>query len=381
MNNISEYTNCSNCGGCYNICPRNAITVKSGGFFYEPVVDEAKCVSCGMCKNVCPINAPEPRHNTIRAAYALINNDELIVKNSSSGGAFTALAEWILGQGGVVFGAAYTADCTCVEMTSTQTVKLDDLRRSKYVESQVGYTFREVKQLLDEGKYVLYCGAPCQIAGLVRFLHKDYEHLLTCDFSCGGMPSHKIYQEYLDLVTKKIGSKVCTVNFRPKTYGWSTYAVNIQGENAKEYNRLAVADPYFECFIGNHMSVRDNCLVCEFAENHYADITLADYWKYKTDSKVRNGNKGISLVITNSSKGERFMDAIRKTVALTVLDTMKASYNFKNKAYPKEFFEKRDRFLQQCGEEGFASVAVHMTLRSEAKYKLKYFIKRVIGEE
>lgn len=144
---------------------------------------------------------------------------------------------------------------------------------------------------------------------------------------------------------------------------------------------MAVADPYFDCYIETHMSVRDNCLVCEFAENHYADITLADYWKYKTDSKVRNGNKGISLVITNSTKGERFIEAIRKTVALTILDTAKASYNFKNKTYPEEFFPKRERFLQQCREDGFASVAKRMPLRSEAKYKLKYFIKRVIGEE
>ena len=380
MNNILEYTVCSNCGCCYNVCPKDAITVKSGEFFYELAVDETKCVSCGICKNVCPVNAPK-KVQTIRSAYALIHNDELIVRNSSSGGAFSALAEWIMDQDGVVFGAAYTADCTGVEMASTKTVKLDHMRRSKYVESQVGYTFREVKEWLDEGKYVLYCGAPCQIAGLVRFLRKDYERLLTCDFSCGGLPSHKINQQNLGFIAKKLCSNVGNVNFRPKTYGWSTYAIKCRGENGKSYNCIAVADPYFDCFIGNHFSVRDNCLTCTFAENHYADITLADYWKYKTDSMVANGNKGISLVLTNSSKGEQFIEAIRKRVALTVLDTTKASYNLKNKAYSEAFLKKREGFLQQCKEDGFAAVAKRMPLRSATKLQVKYFIKSMIGKE
>lgn len=380
MNNILEYTVCSNCGCCYNVCPKDAITVKSGEFFYELAVDETKCVSCGICKNICPVNASK-QVQTIRSAYALIHNDESIVRNSSSAGAFSALAEWIMDKDGVVFGAAYTADCTGVEMASTKTVKLDDLRRSKYVESQVGYTFREVKECLDEGRYVLYCGAPCQIAGLVRFLRKDYERLLTCDFSCGGMPSHKIYQDYLELIAEKLGSKVSEVNFRPKTYGWSYHAIKIKGENQKSYSRLAVADPYFECFIGSHVSVRDYCLTCEFANNHYSDIILADFWKYKTESNVRNGNKGISLVLTNSQKGEAMVEAIRKNVALTVLDTAKASYNLENKTYSDAFLKKRETFLQQCEEDGFAAVAKRMPLRSATKYKVKYFIKSMIGKE
>ena len=129
------------------------------------------------------------------------------------------------------------------------------------------------------------------------------------------------------------------------------------------------------------MSVRDNCLTCTFAENHYADITLADYWKYKTDSKVTNGNKGISLVLTNSLKGEQLIEAIRKKVALTVLDTTKASYNFKNKTYSEAFLKKREAFLQQCKEDGFAAVAKRMPLRSATIYKVIYFIISLIGKE
>lgn len=380
MNNISEFNKCANCGSCYNVCPKNAVIVESDDIFYTLSVDEDKCTGCGICKSVCPVNVPK-KVQKIRSAYAVVHNNEQVVKESSSGGAFSALAEWIMDQDGVVFGAAYTADCIGVEMASTKTVKLDDLRRSKYVESQVGYTFREVKECLDEGRYVLYCGAPCQIAGLVRFLRKGYERLLTCDFSCGGMPSHKIYQDYLELIAEKLGSKVCEVNFRPKTYGWSYHAIKIKGENQKSYSRLAVADPYFECFIGSHVSVRDYCLTCEFANNHYSDIILADFWKYKTESNVRNGNKGISLVLTNSQKGEAMVEALRKNVALTVLDTDKASYNLKNKTCPETFLKKREAFLQQCKEKGFAVASKSVHLQCATKFKLKYYIKKCIGKE
>lgn len=178
------------------------------------------------------------------------------------------------------------------------------------------------------------------------------ERLITCDFSCGGMLSHKIYEDYLESVAKKMGSDVGEVNFRPKTYGWSCHAIIITGNNQKSYSRVAVADPYFKCFIGSHVSIRDYCLTCEFANNPYADIVLVAFWKCKTESVVRNGNKGISLVLTNSQKGGAMVEAIRKNVALTVLDTAKASYNLRIKLYSEAFVKKREAFLQQCKEKG-----------------------------
>lgn len=377
MNNISEFNKCANCGSCYNACPKNAISVQSDDLFYTLSVNEDKCTACGICKSVCPVNLPQEAQ-TIKSAYAVVHDNEQVVKESSSGGLFSALAEWIIERGGVVFGATFTNQCACVEISSTQNCTLDDLRRSKYVESKVGNTFREVKSLLNEGKYVLYCAAPCQIAGLKRYLHKEYERLITCDFSCGGMPSHKIYQDYLELIAGKLDSKISEVNFRPKTYGWAYYAIKIKGENQKCFSRLAVADPYFGCFLGSHVSVRDYCLSCEFANNHYSDIILADFWKYKTISNVRNGNKGISLALTNSPKGEAMIEAIRNKVALTILDTDKASYNLKNKTYTETFLEKRNAFLELCKEKGFAVASKKMRLKSALNVKLRYYIKKFI---
>jgi len=376
MNNISAFQKCSNCGACYNACPVNAILVKEDELFYRPIVDEAKCLDCGLCRKMCPVNAPLRAQKTVRA-YAAIHNDGQVVQSSSSGGAFHALAELTLRDGGIVYGAAYTEGVQKVSMCSTEQVSLEQLQRSKYVESLVGLSFRDVKEQLETGREVLYCGAPCQIAGLKRFLGKEYDNLLTCDFSCGGMPSHKMYQQWLDWLEGKLKSHVTGVDFRAKTFGWFPVALKVWTEKGKAYNRLVTEDPYFDCFTSTHISVRDYCLECEFANNHYADIILADLWKYKSISKVDNRNKGISLLITNSEKGERAIAAISKQMALTTLELESASYNLKDKPVKPGFMNVRRDFLEKCEAVGFVSAAGKRN--HDWKVRLKYKIKKLLG--
>jgi len=378
MNNISAFQKCSNCGACYNACPVNAILVKEDELFYRPIVDEAKCLDCGLCRKMCPVNAPLRAQKTVRA-YAAIHNDGQVVQSSSSGGAFHALAELTLRDGGIVYGAAYTEGVQKVSMCSTEQVSLEQLQRSKYVESLVGLSFRDVKEQLETGREVLYCGAPCQIAGLKRFLGKEYDNLLTCDFSCGGMPSHKMYQQWLEGVEKKLNAPVADVDFRPKTFGWNPHAVRVAGKNGRVYNRLAKEDAYFDCFIGTHASVRDYCLECEFANNHYADIILADFWKHRSISRVDNGNRGISLLLTNSPKGERAIAELSRVVALTVLDLEEASYNLTQKQVTPEFREKRERFLADCNANGFVQAAGPR--KFNWKFRLKYKVKKLLGRD
>lgn len=380
MNNHVSFQKCSNCGGCYNVCPVNAISVRDSDLFYTPVVDESKCIHCGLCAKICPVENQEKKQN-VHCAYGAIHNDEEILRRSSSGGVFSAIAESVLSDGGVVFGAAYTEDFKEVEMRSSQETSLEELRRSKYVESKPGYSFREVKKHLENGTKVLYCGAPCQIAGLKSYLQKEFENLITCDFSCGGMPSHKLYQQWLAGIENKFSAKANEVNFRPKTFGWNNHAVKVCMENGREYNKWAVEDPYFDCFIGTHYSVRDYCLECQFASNHYADIILADLWKYKTISKIENRNKGISLVITNSLKGESIVQELSKRVALTVLDTEKASYNLVRKTYSNDFLTKRKAFLERCRNIGFWKALQGKKRKKAIKLKVKYLIKKLLGRE
>lgn len=377
MNNILSFEKCSGCSACCNVCPTDAISVSSDEQFFSLSVDEDKCVACGRCQHVCPVNEPMTVQ-TVKRAYGAAHNDENILSSSSSGGAFSALAKNVMARGGVVYGAAYTDDFRTVKMCSSEDVSLDELRRSKYVESNVGYSFRQVKEALDCGREVLYSGAPCQIAGLKRYLGKEYDGLLTCDFSCGGMPSHKLYNEYLDMVEKILKSPVSEVNFRPKTYGWQCHAIKIKGENGKVYSRPAMADPYFDAFISKHLTIRDYCLECEFADNHYADIILADFWKYRTISKIRNYN-GISLIIANSEKGVKAVEALSEQMALTVLDVEKASYNLRGKCFSEKEREARIEFLNRCERDGFAVAVKDNKLRNAMVFRLKFAAKKLLG--
>lgn len=380
MNNIADFSKCSNCGACINICPKGAIIVDDKDVFYKIKVDNNKCISCGVCKKICPVNSEESRQKVI-SAYALVHKDEEIVRKSSSGGAFTAIAEEVLALNGVVFGAVFKDGFKKVVISSSDNNTLDEIRRSKYVESLVEYSFKEVKRNLENNRFVLYCGAPCQIAGLKRYLIKDYDKLITLDFSCGGMPSHKIYEEWLYEIEKKLKAPICDVNFRPKTYGWSNHAILIRAKNKNKYSKLAMQDMYFDSFVGTHSTVRSYCYECDFSDNHYSDIILADLWKYRSVSKVRNQNKGISLIITNSSKGENVIKMIQKKVLLTVLDKDKATYNLVEKKKNVQNEIKHKEFFEKYKSIGFAKMMKENKNRICFKFKVKYIIKKMIGWE
>lgn len=382
MNNILEFSQCANCGACYNICPVNAISVRADTLFYQLHVEEDKCIRCGKCKAVCPVNRPS-EGKVPRMAYSMIHKNTKTVRTSSSGGVFSAIAEEILKRGGIVFGAAYADNFRSVKMCSTEQVPLEKLKVSKYVESEVGETFREVKERLERSQEVLYSGAPCQIAGLKRYLGKEYDNLFTCDFSCGGFPSHKIYGEYLDSICQKLGSDTITeVNFRPKIYGWNNHAIRICTENGRQYVRSAGADPYFDCFTGSHAkySVREYCLECSFGASHSSDIILADFWMHMRISNVRNDNKGISLVIANSEKGEHMMNMLSRRMAVTVLDLNSAGYNLKCNHSNEERRIGRAEFLRKCEKNGFVPVVSHYKLKSHKMFLIKYRIKKALGK-
>lgn len=378
-NNINDFVKCANCGACYNACPVDAIYVDGNELFYKPQVDEKKCMSCGLCKDLCPVNR-EKEKQCVVGAYGLIHNDEEVLKKSSSGGAFTAIAENVISKNGVVYGAVYSEDCKSVIYQCSERKELDCLRRSKYVESSVGLVFREIKEKLNEKTTVLFCGAPCQVAGLKKFLKKEYDNLITCDFSCGGMPSHKIYQQYLEKIERKLKSTIVSVNFRPKTYGWLYYTIKIKSKKGKEYNNLYMSDPYLDNFINKHYTVRDYCLQCEFAVNHCSDLILADFWKYRSISRLENQNKGISLVLTNSIKGENLIKEIQKQMSVTVLDVEKASYNLVEKKFSDEFLLKRNEFLRKCNNVGFNNIRHKKYILKKLKFKLKFRLKGIIGK-
>lgn len=373
--NISELSKCSNCEACYNVCPKGAISVNQESTFYALAVDADKCVDCGLCVDICPVENNIGCNKPI-AAYGGWHKDQNVVLKSSSGGAMNAIATTILEKGGVVFGATFANDNKSVFISNTDLVSLSSLQKSKYVESIVGSSFVEARCELDAGRMVLFCGTPCQIAGLQSFLDKEYNNLITCDFACGGVPSHELFRSHIDYLEQKYASRALSVDFRPKTYGWKRYSLQIKFENGKVYNRLAPEDPYLCSFLYGKRSVRPYCLECKFSDNHLSDLTLADFWLHKEQSNLENSD-GISLVLANTSKGEAVIKLIEKTFVCESLDINKSTYN--NKPTVLEISKKKsyDEFIQSCKEIGL-NKTVRKFYKMPIKTKIKLWLSRLV---
>lgn len=384
MNNVSMFSECSACGACNNICPVNAISVLKDSEYYKNCIDSEKCIECGKCVDVCPWNKEETRQHLI-AAYGGWINDKSIVEKSSSGGLFSAVANWVLAENGVVFGAVYSKNMREVIFGSSDEYSLDNIRRSKYVESLVGNTFSEIKKILNSGRFVLFCAAPCQVAGLLHYLGKDYDTLLTCDFACGGLSSHKIYDIYLDELENRYRSKVSDVNFREKKFGWGNHGISVRFQNGKVYTRYAKLDPYLFSFVFGHLSTRNNCLNCKFKNNHYSDLILADFWRYGDLSSLKKNYNGISLVLVNSEKGQAVMNDISSKITVEKLDVDKASYNCRTKSdNSDEIIEKRKRFMNCAEKDGLTVAAAccgmpvgRMAFRLEQKARILKILHRL----
>ena len=367
--NISKFEKCANCGMCVSLCPKQAIAVNGDGMFYRPSVNNELCVDCGLCAERCPVSLELAETKPVAAFYS-VHKDKSVVRKSSSGGFFSAVAEHVISQGGAVFGAAYSPGCDKVLFSSTDEAELDELRRSKYTESLTGDVFVRIKKCLDSGRRALFCGTPCQVAGLKSFLNREDELLLTCDFICGGLPSHKIYNDYLSALEKKYKSKVTSVNFRPKTFGWREYAVKITFENGKEYVKQAELDPFFSAFVRHRWTVRDLCVSCPFATRRSADFTLSDFWRCRSVTGEQDSDEGVSLIFVNTQKG---VETARQLEALTKMHDIpleKVEYAQKPHGVPKNYRSEREAFLREYEQNGIMAAGSKLSV-SKGKTALK----------
>lgn len=311
MKILDNMESCYGCGACFNACPTSAISMRANAEgFPVPVVDEAKCINCGKCRQVCPsLNCQYPNDQE-PDIYAFTAEDKILY-DSSSGGIFTFLAEQILGFGGYVAGAAYTPEFRVNHIMIHHMDELDRIRRSKYLQSSTEDTFQRTKELLEQGNYVLYSGCPCQIAGLLRFLGKDYEKLYTVDVLCHGIPSPKLFQEHL---RNSYGGaeKIEDVEFRSRE-GWGTlFRVKLKnGELKTSYLNTSV---YLQSFLQD-INLRASCFQCQYSRiPRQGDITIGDLWAASGLNLPFEYRKGISVVLLNNEKGRTlFQESISKT--------------------------------------------------------------------
>ena len=321
IDSICDKKLCTGCAACKNSCPKSAIMMVENeeGFLY-PFVDNQLCVDCGLCKNVCPINAKQIDCDRIPFAYAVQCSEDKIRDKSSSGGVFSLIAEYIIDQGGFVFGAAFNDKYNVEHISCGIKDDLYKMQGSKYVQSDVGETFKESEQYLLNNKKVLFTGTPCQIGALRAYLKKDYPNLYTSDLICHGVPSPLVLRKYIEYREKIADSKVEHISFRDKRTGWKTYSVQFEFIDNTEYCKKLVEDPYMRIFLQD-LSIRNSCYNCVFKTKHrQADITLADFWGLKEVVPEFDDDKGTSLVLLHSEKGQDLFDAIRSRIRIKRVD-------------------------------------------------------------
>ena len=295
---------CMGCRACEQVCAKHSISMqpdKEG--FLRPVINVNTCVDCKLCVSICPQNkddkAPE-----ICDVYALIAKDNELLTKSSSGALFAVLAKSIIEEGGYVAGCVFNDQIVAQHIVTNKLEDIERLQSSKYVQSDTLHVFSEVKQLLTNGKTVLFSGTGCQVAGLKAFLRKDYDNLITCDLICHGVPSPKLFEKYKEWWSIRKGGEVKEVNFRDKKkQGWGLgYKVKVKVK-VKDYYSFAHLDPYYYHFIMGNI-YRRCCYSCKYHNNNrLSDITMGDYWGILDYHPEFYDLKGVSVAVVNTNKG------------------------------------------------------------------------------
>ncbi len=378
LNNILEtpLSKCTGCSACQSACSLGAISMKlNANGFYEPLLSENLCVKCGKCLKACPIGKASS-NNRISSYYGCHTDPEVLYQ-STSGGAFRALAGKVLEHHGVVYGALYNDDYSEVLFSSSDSEDLTKFQKSKYIVSNPEAIYKSIKEQLDAERFVLFSGAPCQVAGLTCYLNGKYDKLITVDFVCGGMPSLRFWQEHKCFLEKKYKSKIISVDFRSKRHGWGKGYLDIQFSNGKQYFKRDFLDSYYHCFYDEHISVRSSCLTCAFHDNHFSDITIADFWGYG-NAGVSDVSKGVSLLVANSQKGDSLIQDTHDFHA-TLLDNRYSDYALHKSTPTEEELNRNLAFFTLSEKIGFekaaraicpATVLAH--IKQYVKLKLKH---------
>lgn len=355
MIQIKDKADCCGCTACASICPKDAINMEPDtlGFKY-PKVDLDKCIDCGLCEKVCAfndhydtsLNLPQPD------AYAARHKNMKEVETSRSGAAFIAISDYILENGGVVYGAGYTDHFRVVHKRATTKEERDEFKGSKYVQSDLGHVFRQVKKDLKEGLTVLFSGTPCQTAGLNSYIGKKLrEHLILIDIVCHGVPGPYLWRDYLAYLEKKQGDRICWVNFRDKQkYGWAAHHETFKFVKGGG-NKMSFTYLFYQ-----HIMFRHSCGKCPYANTKRpSDITIADFWGWeKTDPNINADNKGVSLILVNTKKGQEIFEAVKD--CMTVIPAKLEDYLQPNLQHPTIIHPKRMEFERDYQQKGFEYV-------------------------
>lgn len=316
MISITDPKDCCGCTACQAICPQGAISMEPDnlGFLY-PVIDENRCTKCNLCNKVCSFNKNYKKATVDEIeVYAVRHKNIAEIENSRSGAMFVAITDYIIDKGGVVYGAGYKGHFVVTHKRATNKEERDEFRGSKYVQSELSNTFKKVRKDLKDGLLVCFSGTPCQTSGLRSYLETsrtDSKNLITIDIVCHGVPSPYIWRDYLAYIEKEYHGKATAVSFRDKKVcGWTAHK-----ESFIVNEKKVISDTYTNLFY-KHIMFRHSCQICHYTNaTRPSDITIADFWGWeKVDTDINKDDKGVSLVLINSTKGKELFENIKNCI-------------------------------------------------------------------
>ena len=369
---------CCLCKACSNICPKDAIsfTNENYGFMY-PQIDLQACIECNLCEKVCPsIKDLKKTEFDVRAyaARSRIKDERL---KSTSGGIFYEVAKYFIKNGGYVCAAVFDEDFNVVHAITNDLADLQKMRGSKYVQSDIKHSYREIKKLLISGNKVLFCGCPCQSAGLKGYLQKDYDQLYIIDLVCHGIPSNKTFKDYLAYLNSKYKSNVVSFRFRDKSKGWHNSSVRVEFANGKTYIRLIYEDVYMKGFLSG-TTMKESCYNCKYKKFvSGSDITIGDMWGAEVTLPQMDDNTGLSGIIVNTQKGDELLKLTdSELVPFDMQDIIKYNKNIVEASKPSE---NRKDFYKFANENGIANALNHF-YKIKVSTKFKKNVRRVASK-
>lgn len=353
---------CAGCYTCFNTCPLNAISMQTDedGFIF-PKIDQSICIDCGQCKKVCDFQDEINYGNYQIKTFAAINKNNDILMKSSSGGAFTAIAEVVLDKDGVVFGCQLSNNLKAEHIYVDSKEKLYKMCGSKYVQSDIGTAYKKIKELLNNNKYILFSGTPCQVAGLKKYLGQKYDKLITVDLICHGVPSQLMLHNYLQYEEKHRNKTITKISFRTKNNNWLD-SLKLQIND----DILFPAQSYYYNFFLNGWIYRDSCYKCKYAnDKRQGDFTIGDYWGIEKIQPEIDIEKGVSLLTVNTTKAQSLITDVENKMYLYESDYKKAQKYNQQLNIPTKKSVEREKILKISREKG-------------AKGLAKYHKKRVL---
>ena len=370
---ICEKNKCTGCFACFNICPKKAIEMieDDNGFIY-PQINKEKCIKCGLCKKICPsINKVEMQEP--QKCYASYSKTEETREKSTSGGIAATISELFINNGGVVYGSSFTENCNVQHIRITNTKDLHKLQGSKYVHSYINNSYELVKKDLINKEDVLFFGTPCQIAGLKKFLMKEYDNLFLIDIICHGVPSQKYLKEEIKRLVNT--QEIERVNFR----NGNNYGLYIVKDNKIISSNNDSQSPYSSSF-KMCLSLRENCYNCIYAgAKRISDITIGDFWGLSKKSRLyKEKEKGVSVVIINNNKGNEFFEKYKKNFEVEEREYNEAVKGNTQLMHAAPKHKQADEFKKLYPKLGFKKAYNKLTTISRIKLKIKHVLKKII---